>query len=78
MIDGTYLLLFVLVFALAVYPEATLRFFLLLSYKIQIHYYNIRLKWIAWCLYRSLCRTCKKAGFPPPGPFVYVDLWDRE
>ena len=76
--NGTYLLIFVAIAALALYPEVTLRFFLFLNLKIQIHYYNIRMKWIAWRLYRALCKNCKKAGFPEPGPFVYVDLWDRE
>ena len=75
---GTYLLLFVAIFFLALYPEATLGFFLMLSLKIQVHYYNIRLKFMAYRVYRQLCKTCKDNGFPPPGPFVYVDLWDRK
>jgi len=76
--QGTYLLCGLIVAAFVLWPEDTATVFTAVSLKIQIHYYNWRTKWAAWCMYRTLVRLCKESGFPPPGPFVYKDIWDRD
>lgn len=78
MIYGTYLLIVLIGASLAVWPEGTINVFTLVGLKIQIYYINYRMKWMAWRMHKSLTRLCKEAGFPDPGPFRFVDLWDRE
>ena len=39
---------------------------------------NLRLKWATWRAYRQLVKLCKENDFPAPGPFKYVDIWDRD
>ena len=48
-----------------------------ISLKIQIFYLNYRMKWQAWLMYRQLVRMCDKHGMPTPGPFKFVNIWDR-
>ncbi len=76
--QGTYLLLIVLTFCFAAWPEATINALTALSLKIQIYWINWRLKCQARKIHRELTRLCKEAGWPAPGPFIYVDLWDRD
>ena len=78
MIYGTYLLIALIGLSLALWPEETINVFTAVGLKIQIYYINYRMKWMAWRLHRQLIRICKKAGFPDPGPFRFVNLWDRE
>ena len=75
---GTYLLITLIGISLALWPEETTSIFTAVSLKIQIYYINYRMKWMAWRVHRSLTRLCKEAGFPAPGPFRFVNLWDRE
>lgn len=75
---GTYLLTALLVGAFIIDPELTTRVLTAVSLKIQVFYINYRMKWMAWRMYRQLCKLTKEAGFPSPGPFKFVDLWDRE
>ncbi len=76
--QGTYLLATLIVAAFILWPEESAVVFTTCSLKIQIYVMNLRLKWAAWRMYRSLVKMCKEAGFPSPGPFKYVDLWDRK
>jgi len=76
--QGTYLLALLIIAALILWPEETSVVLTAASIKLQIYVLNLRLKWAAWRMYRSLAKICKEAGFPTPGPFVYVDIWDRE
>lgn len=48
------------------------------SLKIQVFILNYRLKFMAWRMYRSLCRDMKKHFGSEPPPFKWVDLWDRD
>ena len=75
--QGTYLLATLIVASFILWPEETKNVFTSVSLKIQVFYINYRLKWSAWCMYRSLVKLSKEAGFPSPGPFRFVDLWDR-
>ncbi len=75
---GTYLLIALIGISFALWPEETPSVFTTVSLKIQIYYINYRMKWMAWRMHRSLIKLCKEAGFPDPGPFRFVNLWDRE
>ena len=75
---GTYLLASLIGISFALWPEETTAVFTTVSLKIQIYYINYRMKWMAWNMHRSLTKLCKEAGFPDPGPFRFVNLWDRE
>ena len=75
---GFYLLSLLLIAALIIDQETTVRVLTAVSLKIQVWFINLRLKWMAWRMYRQLVKLCKESGFPDPGPFKYVDLWDRE
>ena len=75
---STYLISVVLVACLLLWPQETIRAITLISLKIQLYYLNLRLKFAAWRVYRGLVRTAREANLPEPGPFRYVDLWDRE
>ena len=75
---GFYLLCGLLIAALIVDQETTIRVLTAVSLKIQVYWINLRLKWMAWCMHRKLVRLCEESGFPAPGPFKFVDLWDRD
>ena len=75
---GFYLLCLLLIAALIIDQETTVRVLVAASLKIQIYWINLRLKFAAWCMYRQLVKLCKESGFPDPGPFQYVDIWDRD
>lgn len=76
--QGTYLLILVLIFAFAAEPDLTTRILTAAGLKIQIFYINYRMKWMAWRMYRSLCALSKQHGMPSPGPFRFVNIWDRQ
>ena len=76
--QGTYLLATLLIVALIIDQETTTRVLTSVSLKIQVWFINLRLKWMAWRMYRQLTKLCKDSGFPDPGPFKFVDLWDRD
>ena len=76
--QGTYVLSALIICAFILWPEETAVVFTAASIKLQIYVLNLRMKWAAWRMYRSLIRLCQKAGLPAPGPFVFVDIWDRE
>lgn len=75
---GFYLLCFLLLIALVIDQQTTINVLTAVSLKIQVYYMNLRLKWAAWVMYRSLVKQCKENGFPVPGPFKFVDIWDRD
>lgn len=75
---GFYLLCALLIVALIIDQETTVRVLTSVSLKIQVWFINLRLKWMAWRVYRQLVKLCKESGFPEPGPFQFVDIWDRE
>ena len=74
----TYYIAVALAACLLVWPEETVILLVALSLKLQLIYLNFRMKWMAWQLHRSLVRMAKAQGLPSPGPFTYVNLWDRE
>ena len=76
--EGTYLLAVLVIASLALWPQQTAIVLTTISIKIQVYFLNLRMKWAAWRAYRLLVKLCKEAGYPAPGPFVFVDLWDRE
>ena len=76
--NGTYLLIGLIGASFVLYPTETVNTFSAIGLKIQICYINYRMKWMAWRMYCSLKKLCKEAGFPDPGPFRFVNLWDRE
>ena len=76
--QGTYLLAALVLIAFIVDQETTVRVLTAASLKIQIWFINLRLKWMAWRMYRQLVQLCKESGFPDPGPFQFVDIWDRK
>ena len=75
---GFYLLCLLLTAALIIDQQTTINVLTAVSLKIQVYYMNLRLKWMAWCMYRSIVKQCKESGFPEPGPFKFVDIWDRD
>ena len=76
--QGTYLLATIILVAFILWPEETAAAFTSVSLKIQVWFINLRLKWAAWRMYRTLVKMCKQNGLPAPGPFQFVDIWDRE
>ena len=73
---------FYLVVALAgacfyLWPERSVLTLAYASYVLQAWFLNARLRWIAWRHHRILVKLCKEMGVPGPGPFVFVDIWDR-
>ena len=76
--QGTYLLATLIVAAFILWPQDTAAVFTTCSLKIQVYFLNLRLKFATWRMYRQLVKMCKESGFPAPGPFKYVDLWDRK
>ena len=75
---GTYLLICLVAASLILWPEETAAVFTTVSLKIQIYWLNYRLKRQARRMYREIVKLSKEAGFPPPGEFKFVDLWDRK
>ena len=75
---GFYLLAFVLVCSYIIDPELTNEFLQAAAIKFEVYVMNLRLKWATWRAYRQLVKLCKESGFPVPGPFKYVDIWDRD
>ena len=75
--QGTYFLAALLIGALIADQQTTVRVLVAASLKIQIHWINLRLKFAAWRMYRTIVKMCKENGLPEPGPFRYTDLWDR-
>jgi len=78
MLNGTYLLAFLIVAAFIVWPEEAAAVATTCSLKIQIYWINYRMKWQAWRMYRQIVKLSKEAGFPHPGEFRFVNIWDRE
>ena len=76
--QGTYLLAGLVVLALILWPEETVVVLTAVSLKIQVYVLNLKMKWMAWRTYRQLVRMCKEAGFPHPGPFKFINLWERD
>jgi len=75
--QGTYLLATLILAAFILWPEEAAAVLTSVSLKIQVYFINLRLKWMAWRMYRSIVKLSNEAGFPHPGPFKFVDLWDR-
>lgn len=78
MLNGTYLLSFLILGAFIAWPEETAAVLTSCSLKIQIYWINYRMKWQAWQMYRQIVKLSKEAGFPHPGEFRFVNIWDRE
>ena len=76
--QGTYLLAALVLIAFIVDQETTVRVLTAASLKIQVWFINLRLKWMAWRMHRQLVKLCKESGFPDPGSFQFVDIWDRK
>lgn len=74
----SYLILALLVGCYALWPDETTIAIQTASLKIQLYYLNYRMKFLAWQQYRMLVRMAKDAGMPSPGPFTFVNLWDRK
>ena len=75
---GFYLLCGLLIAALIIDQETTIRVLTAVSLKIQVYWINWRMKRQARKIHRELTRTCKEAGFPDPGPFRFVNIWERD
>jgi len=78
MLNGTYLLSFLVLGAFIVWPEETAAVLTACSLKIQIYWINYRMKWQAYQMYRQIVKLSKEAGFPHPGEFRFTNIWDRE
>ena len=76
--NATMLISVVLIACLLAWPDQTLRELTIFGFKIQVWWLNLRIKFAAWQMHRSLVKMCKQNGFPAPGPFRFVDIWDRE
>lgn len=72
-----YVIILVTSAFLITYPQQTINTLVAVGLKLQIYYLNYRLKFMAWRMHGHLTRMCKESGFPAPGPFRFVDLWDR-
>ena len=75
---GTYFTVIIAATAFALWPEKSVAVLTAVGLKIHIYYINYRMKFMAWRVYRSLKKMCKESGWPEPGPFRFVNLWDRE
>jgi hypothetical protein len=78
MLNGTYLLSFLILGSFIVWPEESAAVLTACSLKIQIYWINYRMKWQAYQMYRQIVKLSKEAGFPHPGEFRFVNIWDRE
>lgn len=75
---GFYSLCLLLAIAFLVEPELTTRILTSAALKLEVWVMNLRLKWAAWRMHQTLVKMCKENGFPGPGPFRFVDIWDRD
>jgi len=73
-----YLLSALLCLCFVLWPEETYAYLTMASLKIQVFILNYRMKFVAWRMYRSLCRDMKKHFGSEPPPFKWVDLWERD
>jgi hypothetical protein len=78
MLNGTYLLAILVITCLALWPEETQAVLTATSLKIQLYWINWRMKRQAYQMYRQIVKMSKEAGFPHPGEFRFVNIWDRE
>ena len=78
MLNGTYLLAILAIACLIRWPEETEAVLTATSLKIQVYWINYRMKWQAYQMYRQIVKLSKEAGFPHPGEFRFVNIWDRE
>lgn len=77
MYQGTELLAILVAACLIVWPEETQAVLVSTSLKIQIYWINWRMKRQARKIHGELVKMCKEAGFPDPGPFTFVNIWER-
>lgn len=75
---STYLISIFLVTCLVCWPEETINSITMISLKIQVFYLNYRMKFMAWQMHRRLVRLASESGLPSPGPFTFVNIWDRD
>ena len=75
---GTYFLIGLVGACLVLWPEETAIVFNSVGLKIQLYWLNYRMRRQAYRMYREIVKLSKEAGFPPPGEFRYVNLWDRK
>jgi hypothetical protein len=73
-----YILSIVLGCLLITYPDQTIATLIAVGLKAQIYWINYRMKFMAWRIYRSLVKMAREHDMPSPGPFKYVDVWDRQ
>jgi hypothetical protein len=73
-----YIIFFATALCFAVWPEETTVVLTAVSLKIQIYILNYKMKWMAWRLHREMTRLAAEAGLPAPGPFRFVNIWDRD
>lgn len=78
MLNGTYLLSFLILGSFIIWPEETAAVLTACSLKIQIYWINYRMKWQAWRMYRSIVKMSKEMELPHPGEFRFTNIWDRE
>ena len=78
MLNGTYLLSLLVLGSFVVWPEETTAVLTACSLKIQIYWINWRMKRQAYQMYRQIVKLSEEAGFPHPGEFRFVNIWDRE
>ena len=78
MFQGTELLAVLVAACLIVWPEETQLVLSSVSLKIQLYWLNWRMKRQARKIHRELTKMCKEAGFPDPGPFRFVNIWERD
>ncbi len=76
--SGTYLLAILAIGALILWPEETIAVLTMVNLKIQVYVLNLKMKWMAWRVYRQLVKLTQEAGMPHPGPFTYKNLWERD
>ena len=76
--QGTYVLSVLILAAFIVWPKESVIVATTCSLKIQLHVLNLKMRWAAWRIYRSLVRMTEEAGLPHPGPFTYKNLWERD
>lgn len=75
---GFYLLCILLIIALIIDQETTIRVLTSVSLKIQVYWINWRMKCHARKLHRQLSADMKKSFGSEMPPFQWVDLWDRD
>ena len=75
---GFYLLSVLLIVALIIDQDTTIRVLTSVSLKIQVYWINWRMKCQARKLHRQLSADMKKHFGSEMPPFQWVDLWDRD